>query len=191
MISREQAVPLLRPLAAPTMEALSFAAAQTQLASTATQAGRSLCRAQVLGMVDGVVHWGHFSSSLVHNYGRVAGVVEKAGGHPLSHVWLVDGQLEIHLKSDIANIDHEQLSMPIPESGPPGSPHFIALTSRRDKAGIRKASFQLMTRSGAQWRIPLESLVEVQVSSIKPTSPRAKVTSIRRPAKSKPDDGSR
>lgn len=191
MISREQAVPLLQPLALPTTEALSFAAAQTRLASEATQPGRGLCRSQVLGMVDGVVHWGHFSSSLVHNYGGVAGVVEKPGGHPLSHVWLVEDRLEIHLKSDVTNIDHEQLSIPIPESGPAGSPHFIALTSRRDKTGIRRASFQLMTHSGAQWRIPVASLVDLPASTIKPRTPRAKVTPIRPVEERKPDDGSR
>jgi hypothetical protein len=178
MIPRDQALPLLKPLATPTLDAFAEARQVAEAGQKAMSAARSACPPPVRNVMDGVALWALFASALGRTYGEVATVRAAPTKHSLSHAWIVDDRLRVQLKSDIDALDVEQLSLVAPDEDPSLVPPLIALTwQHADRTSSPK--FVHLNADGPQWSLPVAALLELPSTAVAPPVARALVTSKR------------
>jgi len=187
MISRDLAADQLTRLAAPTMTAFTEARQHCKRIQDASTEGRAVCSQPALGLMDGVTFWGFFASLLINEFAAVPGVEKIDGGHVFTHAWLLDETMCVQLKSDIDQLDVEQLMLPGIEDLEIAVPHLIALTWEHAGAERFGPTFVHLTPHGQDWQLPVAALLEEPVAAVPANVPKPQVTSRTQPAEDAKD----
>jgi hypothetical protein len=180
VIQREAAIPVLQPLAKPTLKAFASAQATTQRMREAAGSDLILLDRGVAGIVHGVDFWGFFAGHLQKNFQGLA--TRDAGTSDQRHRWLVaDGSVCIHLKSDVDQLCSEQLMLEhFPDVGTSGQPALIALTWTHLGVDRYHPTFVHLEGGSPRWELPLKELVESNLRVLRPQVPNPVIRLRRR-----------
>jgi hypothetical protein len=179
MIQRDAATELLKPLAAPTLAAFGAAKQHSEFGRKATAGGREVCSPIALALLDGISFWSYFAGELDQAYGKLPQVDRMKTKHPLTNAWLVSDKVCVRMRSDIAGVDVEQLSLFDLESDVPGVPELVALTWGHSGPERFAPTFVHFTDAGQAWRIPVATLDEQQPVAVPVKPPTPKLSSSR------------
>ncbi len=180
MIQREEAIPLLQPLAKPTLEAFASAQATTQRMREAAGSDLILLDRGVAGIVHGVDFWGFFAGHLQKNLQGLA--TRDASTSDQRHRWLIaEGAVCIHLKSNVDLLCNEQLTLDhFPDVGTSGQPALVALTWTHLGVDRYHPTFVHLEEGSPKWEIPLKELAESNLRVLRPQVPNPVIRLRRR-----------
>jgi hypothetical protein len=170
MIERGPTIPLLQPLAAPTLDAFGKAQAAVNRSRKAIGADLALLAPGVAGIFHGVDFWALFASHLERNYEGVA--ARDSTTSDQRHRWLVaGGDVCIHLKSDVDQLCEEQLTIEhFPEVATSG-PALVALTWEHLGMDRFHPTFIHLHEGRAIWELSVKELVASNVKPLRPDVP--------------------
>jgi len=179
MLARNEAAPLLRPLAGPTLLAFGEArsALKAQREALADEADRMA--PPVLALLQGFQFWAPFASFLSEHYRTIDSVVRDATSHPLEHVWYVGSEIQLRLKSEIDQLSKEQRMLTL-DGVRTTRPTLVVLTWQHLGSDRAAPTFVGMDAGRARWNLPAEALVADQIEVLRPSAPKATVR-MRRP----------
>ena len=170
VIERKAAMPHLRALRNPTLEA--FAHAQSVVTRLRKAAGKDMdgLESGVAGSFHGVSFWAFFASGLTTAYAEVA--VRDPSTSDQRHCWLTrDGKFLIYLKSNIEELCFEQLMLENFPKVESASPAFVALTWEHEGADRLHPAFVHLVEGRPVWEISARELAAPKVQPIRQSVP--------------------
>jgi hypothetical protein len=182
MISKDQAAELLGLIAPNTQDAFGRAlvAYNTQLAAH-TEVQKQM-DAAVAAVTNGVDFWALFATCLKDEYEKHADVTRIAGNRSLQYRWIIAEKLLLQLKSNTENLPVDQLEIPGITKQLGGPIEWIALTWEHNQVERFEPAFVQNQGGKEVWRIPVKSLMESNVTVVKPAAPKSTVSSARKAA---------
>jgi hypothetical protein len=171
MIQREEAIPILQPLAKPTLEAFASAQATAQRMRDAAGTDLILLDQGVAGILHGVDFWAFFTGHLQKNFQGLA--TRDVGTPDQRHRWLVaDGAVCVHLKSNIDLLCTEQLMLDhFPVVPTSGQPALVALTWTHLGVDRYHPTFVHLEGGVPRWELPLKELADSNLRVLRPQVP--------------------
>ncbi len=182
MISRDEAVELLRPLANITSDAFEDALAVYKSLVEAQAGIRKRMEPAVAAVANGVDFWAIFATILREKYELVPGVERLSGPKPLLYRWMIANKLQLQLKSDTTNLPVDQPEIPGVSKVVGGSIEWIALSWDHDQVERFAPAFVHTANGTEVWRVPVVSIAESAAEPIRPAAPKSTVSSAREPA---------
>jgi hypothetical protein len=199
MIELDVAAPALRPLASPALTAFAETIQVCAAIEKVTEAVRPRISRPVLGLMDGIDHWGLYATFCTEQFAAV-GIARDMTTHSLTFAWDLKDGVRVQLKSDTNQLCSEQLVFPGMGQIARVGTALIALTWNHDATGRFDPTFAHLENGEERWRVPVSAIaawgddqddgVAGDRQPIKPITPKSSLTSRLKPAaESEPEDG--
>jgi hypothetical protein len=170
MIERTSTIPLLQPLAGPTLDAFGKAQAAVNRSRKAIGADLALLAPGVAGILHGVDFWAFFASHLERNYAGIA--TRDSTTSDQRHRWLLPKSgIRVHLKSDVDQLCQEQLTLEHFPAVASSDPALVALTWEHLGVDRFHPTFIHLHEGRPIWELPVRELVASNVKPLKPEVP--------------------